>query len=280
MLTNMKQMLADAAAAQKIVPGFNVFGYEDAKLVIEVAEALKAPALLMTNRDASQFMDLKCYGALYKEMAAASKTDVCIHLDHGKSIEEVARAIQAGYTSVMYDGSALPLEENIAMSKDIAVLCRACGVSLEVEVGCVAYSDPSIQVEERLSEKDEVLRMAREVAPDGIAVAVGNVHRMEEKKAVIDFDRLKAIQEACPVPLVIHGSSGIPEDQVERMLAYGIGKMNVGTELRMAFGNTLREYAEENRDVFDRIALFRKPMEAMKRTIEARYALLGWKREE
>lgn len=276
MLVNMKNMLRDAASNQQIVPGFNVFGYEDAKIVIEVAEELGAPALLMTNRDAAGFMDLKYYGALYKIMAQESTTQVCIHLDHGKSKEEVVKAIQAGYTSVMYDGSALPIEENIQHSKVIADICRACDVSLEVEVGCVSYNEPHLKVEERLTEVEDMEKMIEGVEVDGIAVAVGNVHKMQEQKAVIDFVRLKNIYDVSDVPLVIHGTTGIPDEQIIKMRQYGIGKMNVGTAVRMAFGHTLREFTIQNPNVFDRIELVQKPMEEMKKVIRDKYNLLGW----
>lgn len=276
MLINMKQMMKDAVAQNRMIPGFNVFGYEDAKLVIEVAEALNAPAILMTNRDAAEFMPVKYYGVLYGKMAEDSSAKVCIHLDHGHSKEEVVQAIQAGYSSVMFDGSSQPINENIAASKVIGELCSACDVSFEVEVGCVAYNDPDKVVAERLTDVKDIIAMCEGAKVDCIAVAVGNVHKMLEQKAVIDFERLSHIQTSSSVPLVIHGSSGIPDDQIEKMQQYGIGKMNIGTAVRMAFGNTLREFAQENPEVFDRIQLVQKPMEEMRKIIEDKYHKLGW----
>lgn len=276
MLVNMKEMLNYAAKNNCIVPGFNVFGYEDAKVVMDVAKEMDAPVLLMTNRDAAQFMDIKCYGALFREMALNADVKVCIHLDHGKSKEDVVKAIQAGYTSVMYDGSALSIEENIKISKDIGRLCKVCDVSLEVEVGCVAYHEPHVKVEERLTEPEEVKMMAKAVDVAGIAIAVGNVHRMQEQKAVIDFGRLKKVDDITGVPLVIHGSSGIPNEQIIKMREYGIGKMNLGTALRQAFGYTIRDYTRDNPEEFDRITLMRQPMEEMKKVIRNKYHLLGW----
>ncbi len=276
MLVNLKQMMKDAVAQNRIIPGFNVFGYEDAKLVIEVAEALNAPAILMTNRDAAEFMDVKYYGTLYAKMAYESPANICIHLDHGHNKAEVAAAIQAGYSSVMFDGSSMPIAENIEYSKNIAEFCSACNVSFEVEVGCVAYTDPGKVVSERLTEVDEIVAMCEGGEVDCIAVAVGNVHKMLEQKAVIDFDRLEAIKNVSSVPLVIHGSSGIPDDQVDKMRYYNIGKMNIGTAVRMAFGNTLREFTQENPHVFDRIQLVQKPMEEMRKVIEEKYEKLGW----
>lgn len=276
MLANMRQMMQDAIGQNRIIPGFNVFGYEDAMMVIEVAESLNAPVILMSNRDAAKFMDLRYYGALYGKMAEVSSVPVAIHLDHGHSKEEIASAIRAGYSSVMFDGSSLPIEENIAQSKDIADFCNGCGVSFEVEVGCVAYNEPGKIVPERLTEAEEVVGMNDGAGVDCIAVAVGNVHKMVEKKAVIDFERLEKIRNASRVPLVIHGASGIPDDQVDKMRFYGIGKMNIGTAVRMAFGHTIRDFTAENPAVFDRIQLMEAPMDAMRKVILEKYKMLGW----
>lgn len=276
MLVNLNNIMRDAIEKNCIVPAFNVFGYEDAKIVIEVAESLNAPAILMTNRDATKFMDVKYYGALLGNMATDSSTDVCVHLDHGKNKSEIATAIKANYSSVMYDGSDLPLEENIKIAKELSEYCKACDVSFEVEVGCVAYSNPDIKVEEKLTEPEEVERMQKEAGIDCVAVAVGNVHKMQEKHGIIDFERLRAINNLNSIPLVIHGSTGISDEQVSRMRYYGIGKMNIGTAVRMAFGHTLRDYLNENPKSFDRIEVVQKPMEEMRKVIEEKYRLLGW----
>jgi len=276
MLVNLKGIMKDAIDSNRIIPAFNVFGYEDAKMVIEVAECLNAPAILMTNRDAANFMDVKYYGALFGKMAVESSAPVCVHLDHGKSKSEIAAAIQANYSSVMYDGSSLPLEENIKISKEINEFCEACNVSFEVEVGCVGYSNPNIKVKEKLTKPEEVKEMHKKTGVDCIAVAVGNVHKMQEQKGVIDFDRLTDIKNSNSVPLVIHGSTGISDDQISRMRYYGIGKMNIGTALRMAFGNTLRDYLQDNPNSFDRIEFVQKPMEEVRKIIEEKYRLLGW----
>ncbi|MGB6128122.1 MAG: class II fructose-bisphosphate aldolase [Psychrilyobacter sp.] len=276
MLVNLTSIMKDAIDNNRIIPAFNVFGYEDAKMVIEVAESLNAPAILMTNRDAVNFMDVKYYGALFGKMAMESSAPVCVHLDHGKSKSEIAAAIQANYSSVMYDGSSLPLEENIKISKEINEFCKGCNVSFEVEVGCVGYSDPDIKVKEKLSKPEEVNEMHIKAGVDCIAVAVGNVHKMQEQKGIIDFERLKKIKNLNSVPLVIHGSTGISDDQITKMCSYGIGKMNIGTALRMAFGNTLRNYLQENPDSFDRIEFVQKPMEEVRKIIKEKYKLLGW----
>lgn len=276
MLVNLKEIMRAAVDKNRIIPAFNVFGYEDAKVVIEVAESLGAPAILATNRDATEFMNVKYYGALFGKMATESSTQVCLHLDHGKSKPEIAAAIQANYSSVMYDGSSLPLEENIKNSKEISEFCSACNVSFEVEVGCVGYSNPNIKIKEALTEPEDVKKMYENANVDCIAVAVGNVHKMQDRSGVIDFERLKSIKTLNSVPLVIHGSTGISDEQINRMRYYGIGKMNIGTALRMVFGNTLRDYLQENPNVFDRIQFVQKPMEELRKVVEEKYRLLGW----
>ena len=276
MLVNLNDIMKEAVEQNRIIPAFNVFGFEDAQMVIEIAESLGAPAILMTNRDATAFMDVKYYGALYGKMANESSAPVCIHLDHGKSKPEIAAAIQANYSSVMYDGSALPLEENIKICREISEFCSTCNVSFEVEVGCVGYSNPDIKVEEKLTEAEDVLAMCEGADVSCVAVAVGNVHKMEERKGIIDFERLEEIKKTNTIPLVIHGSTGISDEQMVKMCNYGIGKMNIGTALRMAFGNTLRDVLKESPSTFDRIQLVQKPMEEMRKVIEEKYKLLGW----
>lgn len=276
MLVNMTDILKRVAGINKIVPAFNVFGYEDAKVIIDVATRLNAPAILMTNKDAAGFMDVTYYGAMYRKMAEDAKCEVVVHLDHGKTKEEAVRAIQAGYSSVMYDGSAYPIEENIAVSKIVSDFCQACNVSLEVEVGCVAYSKPTPGVVERLTEIDELLAMAGQVRVDGIAVAVGNVHRMEVQQAVIDYNLLETLDKSCEVPLVIHGSSGIKDTDIKKLCNYGIGKMNIGTAVRQVFGHTIRDYLNQNTEAFDRIDIMKAAMAAIDKTIEEKYRLLGW----
>ena len=119
--------------------------------------------------------------------------------------------------------------------------------------------------------------MCEEANVDCVAVAVGNVHKMQEKHGIIDFKRLTDIKKVNSIPLVIHGSTGISDDQLNKMRYYGIGKMNIGTAVRMAFGNTLRDYLNENPEAFDRVELVKKPMEEMRKIIEEKYSLLGWR---
>ncbi len=276
MLVNMTEMVQGAASSSKAVPGFNVFGYEDAKAIIEVAEKLKAPVILMSNKDAVAHMPLKYYGALFKAMAEDAKVPVCIHLDHGKDFELCAQAIQAGYSSVMYDGSQLPLADNIENTKEIVRMAHACDVSVEAEIGSVGYSDPNIKAKAIFTDPAEAKQFAEDTGVDALAVAIGTLHRMEERGAKVQYDRLSEIQSVTDVPLVIHGSTGLLDEDLEKLAKSRVGKVNIGTALRMAFGNSMRKQMEEDAKVFDRLELFAPAMESIKKIIEEKYRLLGY----
>lgn len=276
MLVNMVNMMKEAVHANKAVPGFNVFGYEDAKMVIEVAEELNAPVILMSNKDAVAHMDLKYAAALFRAMGEDTDVPVCIHLDHGKDYELCVKAVRAGYTSVMYDGSQLPLEDNIHNTKEVVRLAHACDISVEAEIGSVGYSDPTIKAKAIYTEPAEAKQFAEETGVDALAVAVGTLHRMQVRDAKIQYDRLDQIQDLTDVPLVIHGSTGLTDEDLNKLATYNVAKVNIGTALRMTFGHTMRDEMNANTQEFDRLKFFKKPMEEIKEVIREKYKLLGW----
>lgn len=277
MLVNMKDMVKEAAKSNCAIPGFNVFGYEDAKMVIEAAEELNAPVILMTNKDAVEHMSVKYYAALFRAMAEDAKVPVCIHLDHAKNLEIIEEAIKAGYTSVMYDGSQLPIEENISYTKKAVEMVREYNVSVEAEIGSVGYSDPNIKAVATYTEPDEAKDFAQKTGVDALAIAVGTLHRMQVQAAEIQYDRLNKIEELTEVPLVIHGSTGLKDEDLEKLAKYHVGKVNIGTALRMVFGNTMREEMNKQPEEFDRIKFFKEPMKAVKEVVLDKYAILGYK---
>jgi fructose-bisphosphate aldolase class II len=187
---------------------------------------------------------------------------VAAHLDHGENINVCAQAIELGFTSVMYDGSALPLAENIARTAEIVRLAHAQGVSVEAELGYVGYAGGAQSLG---TDPGQVAQFARETGVDALAVAIGNTHLMQETGAQIDFARLAAIQAAAPdLPLVLHGGSGI-DLATRRRLAHetSVCKFNIGTELRMAFGAALRDSLAAQPQQFDRIAILAQTIPPM-----------------
>ena len=270
--------VAQAASKNQIIAGFNVFGYEDALAVIHAAQRVNAPVLLMVNRDARERMEIEHWAALLGSLADAASVPVGIHLDHCTQPDIIPRAIASGFTSVMYDGSKLPSEQNLQTSETLAQLAHEKNVLLEVELGTVPYNDKG-ETQICLTDPEEAKRMQAETNADWLAVSVGNIHRLTGQKVHISFPVLQTIEQACTLPLVIHGSSGIVEEELQQLRHTHVGKMNFGTVLRQAFGNTLRKEMQENPNEFDRLKLFAKPIEQVE---QKAYSIIStvWQEEK
>lgn len=260
----------EAAAANQIIAGFNVFGHEDAGAVIRAAERLGTPLILMVNRDARKALDIECWGALLNAMAERASVPVGVHLDHCSDPENIRRAIESNYTSVMFDGSKMPFEENLRITTTLAGEAHAHGVLIEGELGNVPYSDFG-KMEVRLTSPEECKIMQEQTELDWLAVSVGNIHRLVGRKVPIQFDVLADIQSQCSLPLVIHGASGIYASDMQRLKGEHIGKMNLGTSLRKVFGDTLRSEMAAKPEEFDRQKLMKPSVEAVE---EAAYQIL------
>ncbi len=279
MLVTLNDILKEASNSNYAIAGFNVFGYEDAVMVAKAAQELDVPVILMTNRDAVSHMPIKILGSILTDIAKEAKIPICVHLDHGKSIDEVVSAIKSGFSSVMYDGSQLPLEENIKRTKEIADIAHHFGVSIEGEIGSVGYNDPSIKAKAMYTVPKEAKRFVEETGVDAVAIAIGTLHRMKAQEANIQYDRLEEIEKLVDVPLVIHGSTGVKDEDLIRMSKHRIAKVNIGTALRMAFGNTLRDEMNNKPEEFDRIKFFKRPMIEVKNKAKEKMIILGAKRK-
>lgn len=263
MLSNLKDVVKKASENNYSIIGFNVFGYEDAKAVIKAGEELNRPVLLMLNKLSVEYMSVERWASLLIPMAEEAKVPVSVHLDHCKNFDLVIRAINSGFTSVMYDGSQLSLEENIRRTKEVAKVAKIFDVVVEGEIGSVPYADVNHEIKDIYTTPEEAKRFAEESGVDWVAVAVGQVHRLQSKSSEIQFNRLKMIEEVVEKPLVIHGGSGIKIEDLEGIKNSKVGKMNFGTSLRVAFGETLKKEIEKNPKEFDRINLFKEPTNAV-----------------
>jgi fructose-bisphosphate aldolase, class II len=241
------------------VAGLVVLGWEDALAYTRAAEAENRPLILQAGPGARAHTPLPILGAMFRHLADTAKVPVVAHLDHGESLQVCAEAIACGFTSVMFDGSALPLAENIEKTAEIAQMAHAAGVSIEAELGHVGYPDrPS-----HGTDPSEVAQFLAETGVDALAISIGNSHLMTTKDAQIDHVRLRAIQSAAPtLPLVLHGGSGLAP-ALRRQLARDttIAKFNIGTELRQAFGTALRQTLADHPDCFDRIQILRETID-------------------
>ncbi|MCX7301597.1 MAG: class II fructose-bisphosphate aldolase [Rhodobacterales bacterium] len=243
----LRPCLTDGTA----IAGLVVLGWEDALAYVQAAEAEGRPVILQAGPGCRRHTPLPVLGAMFRTLAERASIPVVAHLDHGESLEVCERAIACGFTSVMYDGSALPLEENVARTADIVAKAHAAGVSVEAELGFVGYDGGVASVG---TNPDDVATFAWATGIDALAVSVGNSHLMTTPGAEIDHALLAAIGRSCPdLPLVLHGGSGIAAAD-RRLIAARttVCKFNIGTELRMAFGTALREAVNRDPARFDR----------------------------
>lgn len=250
-IATLSQVLTPCLPDGTAVAGFVVLGWEDATAFVQAAEAEGRPVILQAGPGCRAHTPLPVLGAMFRTLAEQAGVPVVAHLDHGEDSEVCQRAIDCGFTSVMYDGSAVPLVENIRRTAGVVAIAHPAGVSVEAELGYVGYSSGAAS---RGTDPTEVERFATETGIDALAVSVGNTHLMPGPGAEIDFDLLQAIAAKCPrLPLVLHGGSGISAALRRRIAAQStVCKFNIGTELRAVFGASLREALARDPALFDR----------------------------
>jgi fructose-bisphosphate aldolase, class II len=272
-LATLRDVLTPCLTDGTAVAGLVVLGWEDALAYTRAAEAEGRPVILQAGPGARAHTPLPILGAMFRHLAEGAKVPVVSHLDHGEDLAICQQAIDCGFTSVMFDGSALPLDENIAKTAEIAQMAHAAGISIEAELGHVGYPDrPS-----HGTDPAEVARFLRETQVDALAISIGNSHLMTTPGATIDHARLKAIQSAAPtLPLVLHGGSGLAP-ALRRQLAREttVAKFNIGTELRQAFGTALRQTLADHPDRFDRLQILRATIEPVTQAARKIIANLG-----
>jgi len=261
-ISTLRQLLDDAQARRHAVAGLVVLGWEDASAFVEAADDAGLPVILQAGPACRRYTPVPVLGPMLRHLAEQARVPVACHIDHAMTLAECVAGIDHGFTSVMIDGSSLPLDENIALTNQVIDVARAAGVSVEGEVGIVGYADgrPS-----RATSPQDAARFETETGVDALAISIGNVHLQQEKSNGIDFDALRAIEAVTTVPLVLHGASGIPPG-TRAILAreHRVKKFNIGTELRQAFGAALRKSLTDKPSSFDRIELLSPTIAAVR----------------
>ncbi|WP_415919136.1 class II fructose-bisphosphate aldolase [Tateyamaria sp. SN6-1] len=267
-LVTLEQALQPALRDGYAVAGLVTLGWEDMRAYVAAAEAEDVPVILQAGPSCREHTPLPILGKMFMHLAEAASVPVVAHLDHGYTAEECRIAVESGFSSVMFDGSRKPLAENIDETAAIAEMAHAAGVSCEGEIGFVGYSGGE---QSAGTDPDEAAQFARDTGVDAMAISVGNVHLQQDAGDGLDVARIRAIEAVTDIPLVIHGGSGVPLAQ-RQMLSQGskVCKFNIGTELRMAFGNALRAAVNSDPDRFDRVQIMKDthdPLVAATRTV-------------
>ncbi|MGL6209228.1 MAG: class II fructose-bisphosphate aldolase [Paracoccaceae bacterium] len=270
-LRTLAEVLQPALSGGYAVGGLVVLGWEDARAFVAAAEAEGLPVILQAGPGCRAHTPLPVLGAMFRVLAEGASVPVVAHLDHGTTMAECRQAIDCGFTSVMYDGSRLAPDENIARTAEIVALAHAAGVSCEGEIGFVGYAAGEASAR---TDPADAARFARETGVDAMAVSVGNVHLLQAADAEIDLAAVQAIMAATRVPLVIHGGSGVPAAMRQHLARHtSVCKFNIGTELRMAFGAALRHAVNVDPNRFDRLTILKETEAPVKEA--ARQVLRG-----
>ncbi len=252
-LVTSKKLLLDAQAGGYAVGAFNVENMEMVQAVVAAAEELKSPVIMQTTPSTVKYASLDYFYANAKVAAEHASVPVAIHLDHGNSFELAMQALRAGYTSIMIDGSHDSFEENIRVSKAVADACHPSGVPVEAELGKVGGKEDDLVGGDGnpYTDPQEAKTFVEATGVDSLAVAIGTAHGVYKGIPKLDVERLSEIRHVVSIPLVLHGTSGVPDDAVRECIRRGICKVNYATDLRIAFSNGVKAYLKENPEAFD-----------------------------
>lgn len=270
MLVTLSEILKDAEERKYGVGLFNMLNLEMARGIIEAAEEERSPLILGVAEVHLPLIPFEYAALIMNDIAKKATVPVCLHFDHGVSFDKIKAAVDAGFSSVMYDGSALPYEENLANSLAISRMAHAKGVSVEAELGHVGGGEGGTDdgIEEMYTRVDQVVDFNRRAEIDALAVAIGTAHGKYKKKPVLDINRLAEIYAVSDKPLVLHGGSGLSDDDFRNTIANGIRKINICTEMCIAAREAY--LASANHEI-----LFDDAKNAVKKVVQGKMQLFG-----
>ncbi|MGQ9478263.1 MAG: class II fructose-bisphosphate aldolase [Candidatus Bipolaricaulia bacterium] len=277
-LVTSKELFAQAQKERFAIGAFNANNMEQVQAIVEVAQEEHAPVILQVSQGAIRYAGLEYAAGLVKLAAASVDVPVVLHLDHGTSFEQNIQCLRAGFTSLMFDGSALPYEENVAITKRICEIAHAVGIPVEAELGRVLQAKDGATPEEvmaAMTDPEQARDFIEKTGADSLAVAVGSVHAMRAQEAELDLERIEAIRERTGVPLVLHGSSGVKEESIRGAIARGICKINVATYLNQAFVQGLREGLAKDPDEVDPRKFLTLAKQYLKEAVREKIRLFG-----
>ena len=275
-LVTSKQMLSDAQKGGYAVGAFNAENMEMVKAIIKAAEELKAPVMIQTTPSTVKYASLEMFAAMVAAEAKDASVPVCLHLDHGSSFELAVRAIKEGYTSVMIDGSKLPFEENIDVSARVTAVAHPNNIPVEAELGKVGGKEDDLEaVADTNTDPMEAKEFVEKTGIDSLAVAIGTAHGFYVGTPVLDKERLSEIRAVVDIPLVLHGASGLSDEDVKDCVKRGICKVNFATELRVAYTDAGKALLKEKPDTFDPKKLGEVGMAAVTELVKNRMKVCG-----
>lgn len=277
-LVPVAELLVEAEKGGYAVGAFNANNMEIVQAIMEAARLENSPVIMQASQGAIQYAGLEFITAMVKLAAEDRRIPVALHLDHGTSFDQVVRCIRSGFSSVMYDGSKLSLEDNITITNRVLDIARPIGVSVEAELGKIGGTEDDISVDEReamYTDPEEARYFVEKTGVDSLAIAIGTAHGQYKGEPRLDFERLAKIKQLVNIPIVLHGSSGVPDDQIIRAISLGVRKVNIDTNIREAFVGRMREELAKNSKEIDPRKILGPAREAATEIIREKIRLFG-----
>ena len=278
-LVSSKEILQAALEGHFAVGAFNANNMEQIQGIVDAAVEERAPVILQVSQGAIRYAGLEFASAMVRTAAELADVPVVLHLDHGTDVEQNIRCLRQGFTSLMFDGSKRPYDENVRITRQVADIAHACGIPVEAELGKVLQSADGVTEEEviaAMTDPDQAKEFVELTRCDSLAAAIGSVHAMKEAAAELDIPRLKAIHAQIPtIPLVLHGSSGVKEESEVEAIEHGIAKINVATMLNQAFARALVQAQADMPDNVDPRKWLIHSRDAVKKVVRHKIRLFG-----
>lgn len=277
-LVSMAQLLLDAQQGQYAVGAFNCNNMEIVQAIVSAAEAEKSPVIVQASQGAIKYAGIEYIAAMTRLAAEKASVPVALHLDHGTSFAQIMSCVRNSFTSVMIDGSKLPLEENIALTNKVIEAVRPLGISVEAELGKIGGTEDDISVSEKealFTDPAEAERFVSETKVDALAIAIGTAHGQYKGVPELDFQRLTEIRRRVNVPIVLHGSSGVPDEAIQKAISLGVCKVNIDTNIREAFVAAARKVMVDHPQEIDPRKMLGPAREATVAIIREKIRLFG-----
>ncbi len=276
MLVNIKEITTRAKNEGYAVPHFNINNLEWTKYILEECQELRSPVILGVSIGAVKYMGgyntvVSIVKGLIKDLNIT--IPVCIHLDHGPNVSSCIDAINAGFTSVMIDASSYSLDENIKLTKEVVDYAKKYNVTVEAEIG--SMGSDGVADKSGYAKVSDVIKLVEETRIDLVAPALGSVHGLYKREPNLDFDRMKEIKDKINIPLVLHGGTGIHDEQIKKAIECGISKININTELQIEWANQVKEFIKNNSEVYDPRKIISSGKDKMQEKIKEKIILFG-----
>ena len=278
MLVSGNEIFAAAKEGKYAVGAFNVNNMEILQAIVEAAEEEKSPVIIQASQGGIKYAGLEYISAMARLAASQVSVPVALNIDHGTDFDQIARCVRHGFTALMFDGSKLSFEENIAVTRRVVEMARPNDISVEAELGKIGGVEDDVVVHDReatFTDPDEAAEFAERSGCDVLAVAIGTAHGVYKGEPKLDFARLEEISKKCSVPLVLHGASGVPDDAIHRAIPFGICKVNIDTEIRQAFAEAVKRLVNEHPNEIDPRKILGPAKDNMRNTVREKMRLFG-----